>query len=97
MEPEQLPAHVREPLDRWLDAVQTGRFPMSVRRFAPELHEELCRVVADGSPSVEELGQSWRSESGADARGRSLRTLDRLGFLEQALEAVTEARSRLES
>lgn len=97
MDPDQLPEAVREPLDRWLAEVETARIPASARGFAPVLHEELCRVVAEGSPPVEELARSWRSETGTDPRGRTLRILDRLSHLERALQAVSEARARLEA
>lgn len=96
MDPDELSAEVREPLDRWRSQVETGAIPASVREFAPVLHDELCRVVAAGSPDVDELARSWRSETGTDRRGRSLRILDRLGLLDRALLAVREARDRLE-
>lgn len=95
MQPGDLPDGVREPLDRWLAEVVAARIPASARAFAPDLHRELCRAVAAGTPPPDALARDWRSQTGTDRRGRSLRTLDRLGFLDAALEAVREARDRL--
>lgn len=91
-----LPDEVAEPLTRWRQEVEAAAIPRSAREYAAELEAELTEVVATGRPSTGELAHRWRAESGTDRRGRVLRILDRLGFVDRALRAVEEARGRAE-
>lgn len=90
----ELSEQAREPLDRWRDIVVSASIPRSAREYAGTLHRELCELAATGEPAVDEVAASWRDESGTDRRGRALRILDRLGYLDTALTALDDARRR---
>ncbi|HEX2029045.1 MAG TPA: hypothetical protein VHF25_13710 [Nitriliruptorales bacterium] len=81
-----------DPVAAWRHAAEGAAIPRSAREYLPELLAELERAVAEGRPDRDELAARWRAERGTDRRGRALRILDRVGLLEQALQAVQEAR-----
>lgn len=82
------------PVDRWLEEVTAAPIPRSAREFAPELHAELVEAVESGEPHLAELAERLKDTPGTDRRSRCLRILDRLGFVERAIRAVSEGRRR---
>lgn len=84
-----------EALNRWREHMRAARTPASAREYAVEhLYEELKRAVLQGKPTPEDLATTLRSEEGIDRRGRALRMLDRLGELQDAIDAVEEGHRR---
>jgi hypothetical protein len=80
------------PLRRWRDDVESAPIPASARGFAPDLYAELAAAVTSGAPPADELRRELKSASGTDRRSRALRILDRTGYLDRAVDAVSEAR-----
>ncbi len=78
---------------RWRRSLQEAKVPRSARDFAPTLEEEL-RGAAQAGRSREELAVQLRPGSGTARRDRVLRILVRLGWIERAIEAVSEVRDQ---